>query len=283
MLQTFIINAGKRTSKIIRNGNLKLKDVIYSGGCSSLNASSVTKGASLEANLFTEGITLDASLVGKQSIVDSRTSSEQQLESNSSKNECNRLRNENKSSDNERNSAANDVDVDIRPSYDSDTVSEVHHDMFENVFTHRIQNHEQPKSIPNTYVVNENNSNIIFDIPNMDPDRGKEDHDAVDYEQQRDLFASLINNLKACKKDKTFDCENGKFDEYVQPLLKRKNELEKKNQELLKQINALDNRLQKAGQTDQTLRMLLPKKDNVQTGKQGLGSENKYDVETLVY
>ncbi|GJY21485.1 hypothetical protein Tco_0394051 [Tanacetum coccineum] len=34
-----------------------------------------------------------------------------------------------------------------------------------------------------------------------------------------------------------------------------------------------------AGQTDQTLRMLLPKEDNVQTGKLGLGFKNKNDVE----
>ncbi|GKB97045.1 hypothetical protein Tco_0983182 [Tanacetum coccineum] len=150
-------------------------------------------------------------------------------------------------------------------------------------------------------MVDENNSNIISDIPNMDPDRDKEEHDYVNYEQQYAFFASLINNLKcdvekcnevnreaqqandlltnelerykekenhfvkdmtieskyckkinllndeisylksqACEKDKTFAKENRKFDEYVQPLLNRKNKLEKKNQEFLKQINDLD-------------------------------------------
>ncbi|GJX25315.1 hypothetical protein Tco_0231611 [Tanacetum coccineum] len=208
--------------------------------------------------------------------------------------------------------------ADIGPSYDSDTVSEVPHDMFANMFEnmmiHGIQNHVQPETIPDTYVVNENNSHIISNIPNMDLDRDKEEHDDVDYEQQRAFFASLINNLKcdvekcnevnreaqqanallinelerykekekhfakymtiefeyckkikllndeisylksqACEKYKTFSKENGKFDEYVQPLLNRKNDLEKKNQEFLKQINDLDNRLRKAGQTDQTL------------------------------
>ncbi|GJY49181.1 hypothetical protein Tco_0439137 [Tanacetum coccineum] len=43
------------------------------------------------------------------------------------------------------------------------------------------------------------------------------------------------------------------------------------------QINNLDNILRKARQTDQTLRMLLPKEDNVYTGKQGLGFENQND------
>ncbi|GKF47364.1 hypothetical protein Tco_0137166, partial [Tanacetum coccineum] len=88
-----------------------------------------------------------------------------------------------------------------------------------------------------------------------------------------------ISNLKslACEKDKTFAKENEKYDEYVQPLLKRKNELEKKKQEFLKQINELDNRLRKARQNDQTLRMLLPKEDNVNTRKQGLGFDNQND------
>ncbi|GKA21038.1 hypothetical protein Tco_0701027 [Tanacetum coccineum] len=161
-----------------------------------------------------------------------------------------RSENEHKSFNKESsNSEGNDADADIGPSYDNDTM-------------------------------NENNSNIISDIPNMDPDRDKEEHDYVNYEQQYAFFASLINNLKcevdkSCEKDKTFAKENEKYDEYVQPLLKRKNELEKKNQEFLKQIKDLDNRLQKAGQADQTLRMLLPKEDNVNTGKQRLGFENQ--------
>ncbi|GJW94736.1 hypothetical protein Tco_0174408 [Tanacetum coccineum] len=235
----------------------------------------------------------------------------------------------------------NDADDNIGPSYESDTLTEVPHssnDTFQNVFAHGIQSHEQRESVPDTYEVNENNSNIISDIPNMDPDRNKEEHDHVDYEQQLAFFASLINNLKcdvekcnevnreaqqanalltnelerykekekhfakdmiiefeyckkinllndeisylksqACEKDKTFAKENEKYDEYVQPLLNRKNELEKKNQEFLKQINDLDNKVRKAGQNDQTLRMLLPKEDNVNTGKQGLDFENQND------
>ncbi|GKA26679.1 hypothetical protein Tco_0712788 [Tanacetum coccineum] len=249
-------------------------------------------------------------------------------ESSSSQHESNSSRNEIKSSDNEIScSDGNDADADIGHPYDSDTVTEVPHsnnDTFENVFAHGIQNHDQPESIPDTYLVNENNSNIMSNIPNMDPNRDKEDQHDVDYEQQRTFFASLINNIKcdvekcnkvnreaqqanalltnelerykkkekyfskdksieseyckkinllndeisnlksqASEKDKTFARENEKFDEYVQPILKRKNELENKNQEFLKQINDLENRLRKAGQTDQTIRMLLPMEDNV--------------------
>ncbi|GKE35491.1 hypothetical protein Tco_1454813 [Tanacetum coccineum] len=229
----------------------------------------VTEDAELEACFVNKGIEVDDNLVAKESTDDSVTSA---------------------------------------------TVSEVHHDLFENMFVHGIQNHEQPESIPDTYMVNENNSNIISDISNMDPDIDKGKHDYIDDEQQRAFFSSLINNLKcdadkcskvnneaqqvnallanelerykekekhfvkdktieseyckkikflndeilnlkslACEKDKTFTKENEKYDKYVQPLLKRKTELEKKNQEFLKQINDLDNRLRKAGQTDQTL------------------------------
>ncbi|GJU03730.1 hypothetical protein Tco_1114068 [Tanacetum coccineum] len=82
----------------------------------------------------------------------------------------------------ESSSSGNDADADIRPSYDSNIVFEVHHDTFENVFAHGIQTHEQPESITDTYVVNDNNSNIIYDIPNMDLNRGKEEHVDVDDE-----------------------------------------------------------------------------------------------------
>nr|GEY12273.1 reverse transcriptase zinc-binding domain-containing protein [Tanacetum cinerariifolium] len=54
----------------------------------------------------------------------------------------------------------------------------------------------EPEYNLDTYVVNENNSNIISDIPNLDPDKGKEEHDGVDNEQERALFSSLVNNLK---------------------------------------------------------------------------------------
>ncbi|GKA23887.1 hypothetical protein Tco_0709920 [Tanacetum coccineum] len=133
-------------------------------------------------------------------------------ENSSSDTTFTRLESEHTSFDKESSSSeGNDADADIDPSYDSDIVTVVPHsnnDTFENVFAHGIQNHEQPESIPDTYV---------------------------------------------------------------------ENELEKKNQDFLKQINDLDNRLQKVGPTDQTLRMLLPKEDNVNTRKQGLGFENQND------
>ncbi|GKD60071.1 hypothetical protein Tco_1297580 [Tanacetum coccineum] len=257
-----------------------------------------TYGLAIEACLVTEGGALEACLVNEGIVVNDNTSvtessgtesgnsslatpfsrSEDENKSfekycSSSRNEYIISGNENRSYDYESTSSGNDADADIGPSYDSDTMTEAPYssnDTFKNVFAHGIQSHEQPESIRDTYEVNDNNSNIIYNIPNMDPDRDKEEHNDVNYEQQRAFFASLINNLKcdvekykeikllndeisnlksqACEKDKTFAKENEKYDEF-----------------------------QKAGQIDQTLRMLLPKEDNVNTGKQGLGFENQND------
>ncbi|GJV88591.1 hypothetical protein Tco_1532529 [Tanacetum coccineum] len=197
----------------------------------------ITKGATIEVCLVTEGATLEACLVNERIALNDNTVA---TKSNRTKSEnCNsetpfsRSADENRFSDKESSSSeGNDADADIGPSYDSDTVSK-----------------------------------IFFDIPYMDPDRDKEEHDYVDYEQQHTFFAFLINNLKcdvekcneikilnheisnlksqACEKDKTFAKENEK--------------------------------LRKAGQTGQTLRMFLPKEDNVQTVKQGLGFKNQND------
>ncbi|GJZ21562.1 hypothetical protein Tco_0558601 [Tanacetum coccineum] len=143
-----------------------------------------------QENLVTEGTTLEACLATEG-----------------------RSKDENRSSDKESNgSEGNDTTADIGPLYDSDTLIEAPHssnDTFEIVFAHGIQIHEQPESILDTYEVNENNNNIIFDIPNMDPDRYKEEHDDFAYEQQRAFFASLINNLKCDVQKSAVESESG--------------------------------------------------------------------------
>ncbi|GJV61454.1 hypothetical protein Tco_1467554 [Tanacetum coccineum] len=282
-----------------------------------LDASFVTQGTTLKANLSNNNITLEACLVDevkvmddslgpKESIDDSDTSLEQLDESSSSRNECSKSRNEKKGYDHESTSSRNDVDDDIRLSYDNDTMSEVYHDMFENVSAHGIQNHEQPESISDIYMVNENNSNIISNIPNMDPDRHKEEHDYVDYEQHRAFFASSIYNLKCdVEKYNEVNREAQQANALLTNELERYKEKEKHfakdmtiESEYYKKIKLLNDeisnlksqackkdktfaseneKLRKAGQTDQTLRMLLPKEDNVNTGKQGLGFENQND------
>ncbi|GKB88701.1 hypothetical protein Tco_0960973, partial [Tanacetum coccineum] len=163
-----------------------------------LEACLITEGATIEACLVTEGATF---FVNEGIAVNDNTGvteiSGTELESSSSTTSFGRSEDENRSSD--KDSSRNDADTDIGPSYDSDAVTEAPHlnnDTFENLFAHGIQSHEQPESILDTYEVNENNSNIISDVPNMDPDRDKEEHDDVNYEQQRAFFASLINNLK---------------------------------------------------------------------------------------
>ncbi|GJY21486.1 hypothetical protein Tco_0394052 [Tanacetum coccineum] len=108
----------------------------------SLDASSVTEGTKLEACLVTEGATLEDNLVTEGAVLETSLVTE---------------------------GIALDANAVIERSYDSDTVSEVHHDMFENMSAHGIQNHVQPESIPDIYVVNENNSYPIPISPNLAP------------------------------------------------------------------------------------------------------------------
>ncbi|GJV08947.1 hypothetical protein Tco_1346603 [Tanacetum coccineum] len=94
-----------------------------------LEACLITEGATLEASLVTKSVALDDQLVAQQCTVDSTTLLEQDNECNSSKNDCSRSGNENRSPDNESSSSRNDADADIGPTYDSDTMSQLNHDM----------------------------------------------------------------------------------------------------------------------------------------------------------
>ncbi|GJW66226.1 hypothetical protein Tco_0120650 [Tanacetum coccineum] len=162
-----------------------------------LDASSVIEGASLEAYLVTKGAALEANLVTEGITLDASLVTKKST-------------------------------VDSSTSSAHNTVSEVHHDLFENMYVNGIQNHNLPKSIPNTYVVNENNSNIMYDIPNMDPDRDKAEHDYVDDEQQRAYFASLINNLKFdVEKCTKVNCEAQQANALLTKELERYKEKEK--------------------------------------------------------
>ncbi|GKC88909.1 hypothetical protein Tco_1149558, partial [Tanacetum coccineum] len=237
-----------------------------------LDASLVTEGIVMEACLVTEGATLEACLVNEGIGVNDNTGV---MESSGT----DRSRIENRSSDHESTSSRNDTDADIGPSYDSDTVTEVPHssnNTFENVFAHRIQSHEQPESIPDTYKQQHDFfdsliNNLKCDVEKcnevnreaqqanalltkeLDRYKGKEKHFAKDttieseYCKKIKLLNDEISYLKsqACEKDKTFTKEKEKYDDYVQPLLNRNNELEKRNQGFLKQINDLDNKHRK--------------------------------------
>lgn len=88
----------------------------------------------------------------------------------------------------------------VQHSYNNDNAV-----VFDNVFAHNQTHPEHSESISDTYVVEQNDSNITFAIPDMDPNRGKPAQDGSSYEQDRALFASLINNFKheleKCKED----------------------------------------------------------------------------------
>jgi hypothetical protein len=68
--------------------------------------------------------------------------------------------------------------------------------VFDNVFAHNQIHPVHSVSISDTYVVEQNDSNITFATPDMDPNRNKPVQDGSSYEQDRALFASLINNFK---------------------------------------------------------------------------------------
>ncbi|GJW27109.1 hypothetical protein Tco_0040920 [Tanacetum coccineum] len=244
----------------------------------------VTEDAELEACFVNKDIEVDDNLVAKESIDDFVTSSEKLDESSRSQNENSSSHNEIKSSENEiSNSDGNDADADIGHSYDSATMSEIRENMIICAFFSSLINNLKCDVDKCSKVNNEAQQANALLTNELERYKEKEKHFAKDktieseYCKKIKFLNDEISNLKslACEKDKTFAKENEKYDEYVQPLLKRKTELEKKNQEFLKQINDLDNRLRITRQNDQTLRMLLPKEDNVNTGKQGLGFGNQ--------
>ncbi|GJW16555.1 hypothetical protein Tco_0023991 [Tanacetum coccineum] len=151
--------------------------------------------------------------------------------------------------------------ADARPSYDNETLIEV--------------NREAQQA--NAFLTKE-----LERYKEKEKDFTKDTTNEYEYCKKIKLINEEISNLKsqACQKEKSFHKENEMYAQYVQLLLKRKNELEKTNQEFLKQINDLNNKLRKIGQTAQTFHMLLSKEDNVSTGnidKMGkdLPSDNK--------
>ena len=68
--------------------------------------------------------------------------------------------------------------------------------MFDNVFAHDQTHPAHTESVSDTYMVEQNDSNITLSTPDMDPKGGKHAQDGSSYEQDSTLFASLINNFK---------------------------------------------------------------------------------------
>ncbi|GJX88648.1 hypothetical protein Tco_0340662 [Tanacetum coccineum] len=204
-----------------------------------------------QEGMVTEGIALNASLESEASTNDN-TSIEQHDGSSSSGHAtyAKRARDDKAVSDKE-----NAV---VGPSLDNNILTEVHHsnnDIFENVFALEILNHEQPEVENSTKVNREAQQANDSLTKELEIFKEKENHfekektNESKYCKKIKLSNEEISNLKsqACQKEKSFHKENKKYAEYVQPLLNRKNEVEKTNQEFLKQINDLNNKLLKAG------------------------------------
>ncbi|GJS68227.1 hypothetical protein Tco_0682792 [Tanacetum coccineum] len=193
-----------------------------------------------QESLVTQGAVMEACLV-----------TEEQLdESSSSETTFNKSEDENKISNKDSSSSeGNDADVDIGSS--NDNKYEKHRAFFASLINNLKSDVEKCNEVnreaqlANALLTNE-----------LERYKEKEKYFAKDmiieseYCNKSKLLSDEISNLKSqpYEKDKTFAKENEKFDE-----------------------------LRKAGETDQTLRMLLPKEDNVNTGKQGIVFENQND------
>ncbi|GJZ67603.1 retrovirus-related pol polyprotein from transposon TNT 1-94 [Tanacetum coccineum] len=101
--------------------------------------------------------------------------------------------------------AAADLDeieeTDKAPVYDSDGSAEVHHydncynnDIF-NMFTQEEQYTELLEPIPEPHQVQQNDSNVIFEVSSVEQSRGTVDQHPATVEETRAYFESLYNNL----------------------------------------------------------------------------------------
>nr|GEU33612.1 hypothetical protein [Tanacetum cinerariifolium] len=84
----------------------------------------------------------------------------------------------------------------LGPSFDPEPLEEVHSNDEYNVFANEKQHSEQPISIDNTCVVEKVDSNVILDSSDMCDNENQSDQNAKDCDDERDVLANLIANLK---------------------------------------------------------------------------------------
>ncbi|GKF84815.1 hypothetical protein Tco_0249713, partial [Tanacetum coccineum] len=91
--------------------------------------------------------------------------------------------------------------TDNAPVYDSDGSAEVHHydncynnDIF-NMFTQEEQYTELLKPIPEPHQVQQNDSNVIYEVSSVEQDGGTVDQHPATVEETHAYFESLYNNL----------------------------------------------------------------------------------------
>ncbi|GKC14160.1 hypothetical protein Tco_1010942, partial [Tanacetum coccineum] len=87
------------------------------------------------------------------------------------------------------------------PIFDAEPLQKVqNNDDNYNVFAIETEHLEQPKSVNDTYLVEQDEHNIINDSLDMSYDREQDDQDDDDFDKERDLLASIIEKQK-CKID----------------------------------------------------------------------------------
>ncbi|GKE24991.1 hypothetical protein Tco_1436503 [Tanacetum coccineum] len=84
-----------------------------------------------------------------------------------------------------------------RPIFDDEPLQKVqNNDVIYNVFAIESEHPEQPESIIDTYLVEQDEHNIIIDLLYMYYDKEQDDQDDDKLARERDLLASLIQKLK---------------------------------------------------------------------------------------
>nr|GEZ49927.1 hypothetical protein [Tanacetum cinerariifolium] len=142
------------------------------------------------------------------------------------------------------------------PIFDTEPLQKVPNNDHYNVFAIESEHPEQSKSIHDTYLIEQDEHNMIIDSLDMSYDREQIDLDDDDLSNERDLLASLIDKLK-CEID---DSKNR--NKFLETSKKIKFHKTREDKELVKvialenKVKVLDNIVYKTSQTVQTMNML---------------------------
>nr|GEX62062.1 hypothetical protein [Tanacetum cinerariifolium] len=138
------------------------------------------------------------------------------------------------------------------PIFNSKPLQKVSNDDSYNVFAIESEHPEQSKSVHDTYPIEQDEHNVIFDSLDMSYDKEQFDQDDDDdLANERDFLTSLTEKLK-CKID---DSKNPKEAEIKFHKTREDKELDKVIA-LENKVKVLDNIVYKTGQTVQTMNML---------------------------
>ncbi|GJT52929.1 hypothetical protein Tco_0987983 [Tanacetum coccineum] len=184
----------------------------------------------------------------------------------------------------ERSNSGNDTD--IRPSYDTEPMTEVPNTADYKVFAIEKQHIEQPDFINDTYVMEKNNSNVTSDSTDMSHNVKKVDQHTRKHENERVLLASSIEKLKAdIEENKEIHKDLKKVNIRISQILKEKEPQKKdfKSKEdkdsdkmiaLGNQVKFLNDIVYKTGQYAQTVFVLTSKPRSYYNGKCSISFAN---------